>query len=118
MYELEIIAADNSWTLYRINDGSGAAIDNMATQAVASGDSIGMAIKGTGANVTIEAWFKASAGSWALHDTFVDSDAARITSSGNIGMETSDGSDWIIDEFGGGEIVTATSTATVAWITA
>lgn len=105
-YVLEITnnAGADDWDLYRVIDASASLLTALTNTELAVGDSLGLEVLGTGATVTLNAYHKPSAGSWTLVGTVGDSDASRIVTAGNIGIETSNGSAWDLDDFGGGEI--------------
>jgi hypothetical protein len=111
-YRLTIVHNTGAWSVKRVTSGTTQSGDKAtATQAVAAGDSFGMEVTGTGATVTIKIYYKASGGSWNLLATGSDTDGGRITGAGDVGMYMfrSSGTGGALDDFGGGEIITATT---------
>jgi hypothetical protein len=94
----KIDAAPDDIELVEVNDAVYTQIDT-ADQEMVNGDEVGLKITSTG---TIQAWFRPSAGSWALVDTLVDTTHTCTTS--NIGMNLTNTAHQI-DNFGGGTTV-------------
>lgn len=117
-YEVEI-DANGTWNVQNMASNSIFTSLGTKTQVIAAGDSVGMKITGTGATVTIELWYKASGGSWTSLGTITDSGTAgntlRRTAAGSIGIEIhhAAGNVPILDNFGGGTVVTAVTVVAV-----
>lgn len=95
-------AGNDTWATYRVINEAQTLLAN-GTQELNVGDSIGLVVTGTGATVTVQAWYRASGGSWTqLGSDYSDTNAARITSAGRIGVgcQANVGR---LDDFGGGE---------------
>ena len=106
-YFLEITnaAGNDTWQFGRMDNATATfPLATLTATEVAVGDQIGLRVTGTGATVTLAAWHKPSAGAWTLIGTYGDTHANRIVSAGYIGIETSNGSSWDLDNFGGGEV--------------
>jgi hypothetical protein len=114
-YEIEIQA--NQLMVMRVHDTNTFPVLATIAQTVSVNDSVGFAIKGTSSPVSIEVWYKASAGSWTLLQTVSDNFSISPPASntpylgaGKIGLEfrltTAIG-----DDFGGGTVVSNTAPA-------
>lgn len=90
--------ATDLWSIYRVDNGVPTLLGSTFSQEVSDGDSIGIAVIGT----TIEAWYKASGGSWTMLDSRTDS---TYSAAGYIGASISD-TTGRIDDFGGGVAIT------------
>jgi hypothetical protein len=92
--------------LYRIVSNIQTQIGGTATITIGNNDQFGLEVTGTGATVTISAYHKPAAGAWTQIITFGDTNAARITSAGFIGLAASIGAGGAsIDDFSGGTVV-------------
>jgi hypothetical protein len=101
-YDLNVNGS--TWGWYRTVDAAATAVGASFTQTISDGDSIGARTLGSGATVTLEAWYKPAAGAWTLIGTRTDSDPARLVNVGYIGLALQ--SDVIrADNFGGGAYV-------------
>lgn len=79
------------------------------SQEVSAGDWLSMVVTGTGATVTIQVWYSTDGTNWSqLGADISDTNAARITSSGRIGLGVQ-GATGRWDNFGGGEHAAATA---------
>ena len=81
---------------------------DMAGTEWVNGDSFGVAISGTGSTVTISIYRKPSAGAWGTVGVVIDTNAARIVSSGRIGLGI-DSTTTRVDNFGGGSLTAGTT---------
>ena len=96
---------DNTVRLQRVINGAGTNVASVG-QALSAGNKLGMSVSGTGATVTLKAFFD-DGGGWDEILSFADTDANRIVSAGTLGLSLSNTALWIVDDFGGGEIVSA-----------
>jgi hypothetical protein len=103
--------SDNTIRVQRVINGAGTDLaTSAALGALAVGNKIGLSVSGTGATVTVKGFFD-DGGGWDEVVTFDDTNAARIVSAGTLGLRLSNTGLWTVDDFGGGEIVSATSAA-------
>ena len=73
-----------AWTILRHDVGANVTLATGPTQAVAVGDQMGIEIAGT----VINAWYRASGGSWSkLFSYDTSSDSTKYSAAGNIGVE-------------------------------
>lgn len=102
-YELSVVKGSGTDTISirRVIDNSPTELATRS-QEVAAGDRLGLVVLGTGATVTIQAWYSSGGGAWSqLGADVSDANAARITASGRIGIGTAEATArW--DDFGGG----------------
>lgn len=92
-----LTATANQWSLFKYTAGSGSNLGAFGTQAVSSGDSVGVEMIGS----TIKAYYKPSAGSWSqIGSSITDSTYNRA---GYIGFETGGAGDF--DNLRGGSLV-------------
>lgn len=113
-------SGDMPWSINRVRqngDVENTPILSATISAPATGSKMGMLVSGTGATVTVESWYQSSGGSWVSQGSFGDTDANRRTNAGKLGLDIFDNV-WRIDDFGGGETVTAIDGGPVAWIKA
>lgn len=101
-------AGNDTWVLNRVINEASTLLAN-GTQEFSAGDSFGLVVLGTGATVTVQAWYRASGGSWVqLGSDYSDTNAARITAAGRIGVGCQ-GNVGRLDDFGGGEQAAASA---------
>jgi hypothetical protein len=94
---------NHTWDINRVINESGTSLATR-TQTISNGDAFGLRAIGSGATVTIQAWYRASGGSWAqLGADISDTNASRITAAGRIGLGFN-GATTRADDFGGGNI--------------
>jgi hypothetical protein len=119
-YELQVNAGSPSnWIAFQQNSGTfnelgvlGGTTGSRLTQLLSAGDAVGMKVTGTGATVTVEAWYKASGGSWTSLGTWTDSSATRKTGAGKLGLEFKVNTTFATgDDFGGGTVSNNTAPA-------
>jgi hypothetical protein len=103
-YELVLTKAAGTDTV-DVNRVINASATNLAStaQEVSAGDWLGLVVTGTGATVTLQAWYSTDGVNWTqIGSDISDSNAARITAAGRIGLGVQDATArW--DNFGGGE---------------
>lgn len=98
---LHVNAGGSSVTINRVDNGVDTQLGATISQDMAAGDSLGLSITGS----TLQAYYKASAGSWGtLSTTRTDS---TYSSAGKIGLEI-ELSTARVTNFGGGTIVSST----------
>lgn len=91
------------WQFYRLSNITYTQIGaTVSTQVLSAGDSMGASVLGT----TLEAWYKAAAGSWTSLGSVTDS---VVTGAGRIGVGITAGSSFTGDDFGGGAAVISVS---------
>lgn len=102
-YQLEALnnTGNNIMRIQQTHNGSNSQVGTDVTQAIAAGDSVGIRVTGSGANVTIDIWYKPAGKQWRVIKTVTDGSGNRITTGGLIGLETYDNSARY-DDFGGG----------------
>ena len=109
-YAMEIsrIGAGNySIDAYRVIDAAFTSLAVVATGVdLQVGDKFGMEVTGTGATVTLRCFMDTGSGWAQVGSDVLDTDGARITAAGPIGLSIGGitGTLWRIDDFGGGEV--------------
>lgn len=110
MYQLEVTtqSGTDTWDIYRIVNDSGTLLSAVGTQEITAGDKIGFEVLGSGATVTLRAWYYNGTSWTQIGADVTDTSASRITAAGYIGLEanTLSGAQRL-DDFGGGTVVVA-----------
>jgi hypothetical protein len=105
----------STWQIFRCTGGTLTALSGTVSQALNTGDSIGIEVIGT----VLKAYYKASGGSWVNKLTYdTTSDATKYTAAGYIGMRVDDGGVSTVDNFSGGSISSAATLTGAAAFTA
>ena len=106
-YYVEVVqAATDTWSIYRIDNGTPTLLGATFTQAFEAGDSIGIYVSGS----TIQAYYKSGAGAWAQCGT--NRTDSTYSAAGYIGLAVT-GTDQPFDNFGGGTSGVAPITITL-----
>jgi len=107
-YNFGYVQAAGTWRFFRLNNLTFTQVGgDHAGADLAAGDSFGISVIGT----TLEGWFKAAGGSWVSLGTETDT---NIAGAGKIGIQLQNNLNMRVDEFGGGEIVPASSASFMA----
>lgn len=97
---ITVASGTDTWEIRRIDNAVETTLGASFTQEIGAGDAIGLRCNGT----SIEAWYRASGGSWTRLATRTDS---TYNASGQIGLGANTASTPlpVFDDFGGGVIV-------------
>jgi hypothetical protein len=95
-YDAAMSDSSNTIRYFRVDNGAYTAIGATISQAIANGDAIGLEIIGS----TLQAYYKASGGSWVAQSSRSDS---TYSGAGKLAI-TGQGSTVFADDFGGGTI--------------
>lgn len=101
---------NDTWVIKRVTSGTATTLATVSTGPdLVAADTVGFEVLGTGATVTLNAYRKASGGSWTLIGSTTDTSANRITSAGPVCFE-SGGTTGRFDNLSGGTSVAAAPT--------
>ncbi len=97
-YGIQAVKGTSKLRIYRLDDGDRTQLGTDVSQAISSGDSIGISVIGS----TISLYYKASGGNWVLKDTQTDS---TYSGAGNIAIQCQElSSATKLDDLGGGTL--------------